>query len=137
MPGARIAAQEETLAQVGAGPELLRPLPADGERVARVGHRLEVLERAVVVGGGDLHAGPAPVGPALLVDDLLGRPAQLAVALGRERLAEEDDLLGRELAAAAEAGRCEAQWARVANLAYLLMKATLERRRSGRCGASR
>ena len=105
---AGIAAEEKPLAEVGAGAELLRPLPADGERVARVGHGLEVLERAAVVGGRDLHAGPAPVRAALLVDDLLGGPAQVAVALGRERLAEEDDLLGRELASAAEALRCEA-----------------------------
>jgi len=104
---AGIAAQQEPLTQVGARAELLRPLPADGERVTRVGHRLEVLERAAVVGGRDLHARPALVGPPLLVDHLLGRPAQLAEALGRKRLAEEDDLLGYELASAAEALRCE------------------------------
>src|SRR5881392_4164146 len=33
-----IATEEEPLAEIGAGPELLRPLPADGKRVARVGH---------------------------------------------------------------------------------------------------
>ena len=108
MPAPGIAAQEEALAQVGPRAELLRPLPADGERVARVRHRLEVLERAVVVGGRHLDAGPALVGAALLVADLLGGPAHLAVALGRERLAEEDDLLGLELALAAEALLCAA-----------------------------
>src|SRR5205814_4415367 len=40
---AGIAAEEEALAQIGPRTELLRPLPADGERVARVRHRLEVL----------------------------------------------------------------------------------------------
>src|SRR5204863_8097312 len=104
---ARIATQEQPLPQVGAGAELLRPLAADGEGVARVGHRLEVLERGAVVGGRDLHAGPALVRPALLVADFLGRPAELAVPLGGKGLAEEDDLLGLELAPAAEAARGE------------------------------
>jgi hypothetical protein len=54
------------------------------------------------------HSRPALVGPALLVDDLFGGPAQRAVALGRERLAEEDDLLGLELALAAETAGHEA-----------------------------
>src|SRR5256885_2072432 len=108
LAGAGIAAEEEALAQVGPRTELLRPLPADGERVARVRHRLEVLERAAVVGGRDLHAGPALIRSALLVHDLLGGPAQLAVALGRECLAEEDDLLGLELAPATEAFLCAA-----------------------------
>src|SRR5262249_17201911 len=75
LPRPRIAAEEETLAQIGARPELLRPLPADGERVARVRHGLEVLERATVVGRWDLNARPALVGPALPVHDLLGGPA--------------------------------------------------------------
>src|SRR5438094_1473138 len=105
---AGIAAEEEPLAEVGAGPELLRPLPADGKRVARVGHGLEVLERAAVVGGRNLHTGPALVGAALLVHHKLGGPAQVAVALGREGLPEEDALLGHELPSAAEALRCEA-----------------------------
>src|SRR6478609_3822574 len=105
---AGIAAEEEALAQVGPRAELLRPLPTDGERVARVRHGFEVLERAAVVGGRDLHSGPALVRPALLVHDLLGGPAQLAVALGRKRLPEEDDLLGLELAPATEALLCAA-----------------------------
>src|SRR5947209_6763190 len=63
-----VAAEEEPLAQVGARAELLRPLPADGERIARVGHWLEVLERAVVVGRGNSHPRPALVGSPLLVD---------------------------------------------------------------------
>ena len=69
---------------------------------------LEVLERALVVRGGNTYPRPALVRPALLTDDLLCRPAQPAVALGGERLAEEDDLLGLELAPAPEALRCEA-----------------------------
>src|SRR5262249_52424943 len=100
---AGVAAEEEALAQVGARPILLRPLPADGERVACVRHRLEGLERAAVICGGNPHPRPAVVGAALLVAALLGRAAEPAVALGRERLAEEDDLLGLELAPAAEA----------------------------------
>jgi hypothetical protein len=107
LPCAGIAAQQKALVEVGPGPELLRPLPADGERVAGVGHRLEVLERAAVVGGRNPYPGPALVGAALLVDDLLGGPAQLTVALGRKRLAEEDDLLGLELPPAAQAASGE------------------------------
>src|SRR5262245_17778975 len=99
---AGVAAEEEALAQVGSRPILLCPLSADGERVAGVRHELEVLERAAVIRGGNPHPRPAFVGAALLVAALLGRAAELAVALCRECLAEEDDLLGLELTPAAE-----------------------------------
>src|SRR5579862_1003680 len=105
LPRAGLAAQKEALAEIGAGPELLRPLLADLECGARVGHRLERLEGAVVVGRGNPHARPPRVGLALLVLDLLTFAADLAVALRGELLAEEDDELGRELAPATQAGR--------------------------------
>ena len=90
-----------------ARPVLLDPLLADRDRGLRSGSGLEVLERAVVVRGRDAHTRPTLFGPALLLDHTFGRPAQLAVAIGREGPAEEDDLLGLELAPAAEAARGE------------------------------
>src|SRR6266566_8005275 len=104
---AGIAAQEEPLPQIRARPELLRPLAANRERVARVGHGLEVLEPGAVVRRRDSYAGPALLRTALFVHDLLRGSAQLAVPLGRESLAEEHDLLGLELAPAAEAAGLE------------------------------
>src|SRR5581483_2470618 len=127
LAGARVATQEKPLAQIRACAQLLRPLPAHRERVARVGNRLERLEAAAVVGGGDVDACPARVGLLLLILDLLSLAADGAVPLGGERVAEEGDLLGLELALALEAADDHhAPCARLANFAYLLMNATLK-----------